>query len=207
MDDVDEGAELDEELELGPPPPAEENRINPLIWLVAALAGLAVAVLVLGRTTPSPSRALLAPTPTPRAFQTVRPGPLEYLDIGNVCSVRTDRRRTLSVSFELVNGSGTGVEVLDVRPSLPLKGLRRTGPTTTGGTCGQPAAHDVKQVIQPGDRLLFTMNFRLPHDCPQPLPVEAAYRIDVNGQEMTTRVHILGDLGSVDFDTCPARSR
>jgi hypothetical protein len=41
--------------------------------------------------------------------------------------------------------------------------------------CDHPGTDGVQQVLEAGRSRLFTIAFRLPHDCAQPLPVEAAY--------------------------------
>jgi hypothetical protein len=51
------------------------------------------------------------------------------------------------------------------------------------------------------------MRFRLPKDCPQPLPVQATVRLRVNQMTGTTTVPVFADLGSVTFDTCPSGSQ
>lgn len=127
-----------EELEVGGGDPVQRPRRSPaalLGWcaVLVVVVGLGYAVLGHGAqadmaTGPTGSSSTQAGTDTDpdagtdggaapgpsRPHRTVRPGPLEYLALGDVCRVRTDGRTRLSVSFQLTNPSGEQVDVLRV---------------------------------------------------------------------------------------------
>jgi hypothetical protein len=199
-----------EELSQGDPD-RRPGRPGGLMLGVAVLSSLLIGYLALGHhgtrasPTPTPTPTATA-TPTPWPIQTVRPGALEYLDIGTVCLVHLEGRRTLSVSFELVNPSWTAVRVLSVQP-VPAGGQRQARATTAGGSCATPGREPAVGSIDSGRSRTFTIAVRLPEKCPQRLPVRVGYRIEVGGQELRARVGVFSNLGSVDFAGCPARSR
>jgi hypothetical protein len=191
-----------EELSLGTDEP---GRRHPWWWVLAGVGVLVAGTLLTGlgglssSPPPAPVTGPVGPPVAPPAVY--RPGPLTYLDVGSVCAPHTGGRRSLTVSFELVNRGGVQVRVLALTPQLPLGGLTPTR-VRSGGTCARPGHASVRRTVLTGAGALYTMSFRLPARCPKAYPVQAAYRIDVNGQEMTAELPILSDLGTVDFTTC-----
>ena len=193
----------------------EPSHLGPAAWVAIALACLVGGVLLLSGPRGSTPRVAepaftlpvqtfsAVPIPGP-SVQPVPDDPSLTLNIGLVCPATTDGRKTLSVSFVLVNIGGTDVTLLSVRPRLPLPGLQPIGKTTTGGTCAQPGTQVGGGLLAPGEQRMFTMRFRLPKDCPQALPVQATVRLRVNQMVGTTTVPVFSDLGSLHFVTCPS---
>jgi hypothetical protein len=173
------------------------------VAVVCVLAGVVFLVL---RGPGEPDTDALPPEPEPSSSSqlalTADPG--QRLVIVATCPPVTDGRLTLAVSFELQNGGDIDVTLVEVKPVLPLAGLRVRGPVTAGGTCEQPGSGAPGGLLAPGAKQLITMRFRLPKECPQAYPVQARVRLRANQMVGTTTARIHNDLGDVDFDTCPS---
>jgi hypothetical protein len=190
----------------------EPSHLGPVAWVAIALACLVGGLLLLSGPRGGPTAAEPGFTPPVQTFSAVPiPGPSvqpvpddpsQVLTIGLVCPATTDGRKSLSVSFVLVNVGGTDVTLLSVVPLLPMNGMQPVGKTTTGGTCAQPGTEVGGGLLAPGEQRLFTMRFLLSTDCPQALPVQASVRLRVNQMVGTTTVPVFSDLGSVHFDMC-----
>jgi hypothetical protein len=198
---------------------AEDDPARPhtLTWVALAVACVVAGmILLLLRAPAEPVAAPSSPSPTTRSSTT---GPFagrlggsginssspvpQSLGLGRICSAVTDGRRTLALSFTLVNISSKDVTLIDVTPQLPIGGLRPLRPNTAGGTCEHPGREAPGGLLIPGATQLITMRFRLPEECPQPFPVQARVKLRANHMVGTTTVGIYSDLGAIDFDTCP----
>jgi hypothetical protein len=201
-----------EELEQGGD--LEPSRLGPGAWIGIALAAVVAGAFLLSGPGGGGTDALPSITPPVQTFtaepipgpsvQSLVNDPGASLNIGLVCPAITDGRRSLSVSFELVNIGSTSVTVLGVKPLLPLAGLRPVGTTKSGGSCGEPGRNPTGGILFAGQKELFTMMFQLPKNCPKALPVQASVRLRVNQMVGTTTVPVFSDLGSVEFVTCPS---
>ena len=200
-----------EELNQGEPDD-EPTGLSPLAWAaVAVMCLLGGLMFMLFRidaepvVEPSPSTALALPSSGPNQGSnlTASFSPDRQLGLGRICPAVTDGRKTLAVSFNLVNISHSEVTLMDVKPRLPMGGLRPIAPNTAGGTCEHPDKKAPGGLLFPGDTKLITMRFRLPKGCPQPYPVQARIDLWVNQMVGTTTVPVYNDLGSVVFDSCP----
>lgn len=201
-----------EELTLGQSENDEPPRPHPLTWVALAVGCLLAGVVLMLLNGPAEPAAAPLPTSTPTGpfagllggkginLTTVEP---QSLGLGRICSAVTDGRRSLSVSFTLVNIGTRDVTVIDVAPVLPIGGLRPLGPNQAGGTCEHPEKQAPGGLLTPGATQLITMRFQLPSRCPQPYPVQARVKLRVNEMVGTTTVAVYNDLGAVDFDTCP----
>ncbi len=180
-----------------------------LIWLAigAAVAGGLVWWLV-AQGGPSEPAAIVSPTPSasqsPGTPQ--RPGIADAeLSLSEVCTPTTDGRRSLTVSFAMDNDSPAELVVMSVVPQLPLGGLTLDRVRVTGGTCSAPSGVLVGGRVPAGGSAHMVMRFALPAECPTALPVAAlvttrVFNVNRSGQQ--TRVPLLPDLGSLEFDSC-----
>jgi hypothetical protein len=177
-------------------------------WLMAAvLAPLLVAGVVAVLPHDPAPRAGPAPVVTPTSSPTevlaaVDPA-LMLTSNEDVCT-RTDHRARLSVSFGVVNLSSEPILVRRARPVLPLAGLRLTSRSIGRTSCGKTPGAQGRRVLPVGSSLVVTFNFVLPKQCPKPLPVEADVTIARRdaSREIRERVHVLSDLGGLEFDQC-----
>jgi len=197
-----------EELNQGEPE-QEPAGLGPLTWVAVAVGAVLAGVLILVFTggdepldEPVPTAAAL-PGPSVRSDLALAFGPGQNLALGRICPAVTDGRKTLTVSFTLVNVGDLNVTLVDVKPVLPMAGLRPRGPNVAGGTCEEPGTDPPGGLLTPGDTQLITMRFRLPAECPQPYPVQARVRLRVNQMVGMTTVSVYDDLGTVDFNSCP----
>jgi hypothetical protein len=184
--------------------------------VVAALAVGAVASLasrVDGGTeqaldpspSPSPSSTSSAPfvqLPVPDEVDVQplsQPGPLGIQD---VCA-RTDHRKRLTVIIDVSNGSLDRITILDVTAALPLPGLVLTGVQLPAKPCGGEAAGSRALLMRPRGTVSAALHFRLPPECPAPYPVQAVVSyLGAGEQPRSQRLHLLNDLGSLEFDSC-----
>ena len=196
-----------EELTQGQPEDDEPTGLSPLTWtaiaVVCVLAGLVFLIFQ------SPTEPLAGPTPAhpgvARTGLSLIEHPAEKLNIGGMCPAVTDGAKTLIVSFTLVNISTMDVVLMDVKPVLPVGGLRSLGANRAGGTCEHPATEAVGGLLTPGESQLITMRFRLPKVCPQAYPLQSRVRLVVNQMVGTTTVPVYSDLGVITFDSCPGQ--
>jgi hypothetical protein len=76
-----------------------------------------------------------------------------------------------------------------------LRGDRSAGATPAAGG---------NTVLTPGESLVVLFNFALPRQCPAPLPVEAEVTVSgpAGSLQISQPIHLLSDLGGVEFDQC-----
>jgi hypothetical protein len=147
-----------------------------------------------------------APTPQPSNSPTHRPPSanpeLLITSSQDVCT-KTDHRRTLTVSFGLVNLSSQPVVVEKVKPVLPLGGLRLTHQSIGLASCRRVFGAQESRALTAGGSLVVLFTFDLPKDCPKPLPVEAEVTVsNSDGLRIREPIHVLSDLGGLEFDQC-----
>lgn len=178
---------------------------------VAVLAASAVGLAVAGEVSSGgPGSADATPTPTataqPRAVQEP-PAVVSTGWVANdvVCPVQTDGRRLLIVRFILANRSGRELVVTSVEPVLPLGGLSPRSTSTIAGDCHRWVPTDTGSDSLPVDgQRVVSMLFRLPQECPHPLPVRARVTVRAqSGSSRTVELPVLADLGGVPLDACP----
>ena len=181
-------------------------------WLqaVGALAlGLAVvATVARGYDSRTADRPPPAATSTPgSAAGRGQPSPVSGpLRAPELCVETTDR--LLTVQFTIENAAINRVTVLSVTAHLPIGGLHAAGVELPSRRfCGRPVDPATRTVLEPGQRVPVTMQFRLPDRCPAPYPVYADVafvgRSETPG---TQQLALLPDLGGYDFTSCARQS-
>jgi hypothetical protein len=201
-----------EELTLDGSEPGGSPGLRPLTWVVLAV-GCVLAGVVVMLLRPPADPAAAPPPPSPAVSPPTWPDAnlaggrgvnlsSNTLTLGRICTPVTDGRRTLALSFTLVNESSIAITLIDVEPVLPIGGLQPRRPNTAGGTCEHPDTQAPGGLLAPGATQLITLRFGLPEQCPQPFPVQA--RINLRAQQMVgmTTVAVYRDLGAIDFDSC-----
>jgi hypothetical protein len=145
---------------------------------------------------------------------------------GGACSVQ--RGQELQVGVEVINLSGTAVTLGQVRPILPLGGLRQVsqqwapcgalssswqGPD--GGTIVfiRASTGEVKAgsaagatVLPPYGTAWLSVTFRVLVACPRPLPVQFSVSYQENGRTDIAQLPGFPDLGQVTYTGCKGSS-
>jgi hypothetical protein len=119
---------------------------------------------------------------------------------GRRCAVQ--RGRTLQLGIEIMNESGRTVVLRQIKPVLPLGGLREIA--SRWGTCGslpepglgQPAS------LAPGATGWLTVTFDVLVGCPQPLPVFFKVSFVQASRLATADLDSFPDLGQVRYNNC-----
>ena len=193
---------------------------EPLGWSRGVKVSLAVAaVVVVGflSTRLDGSAEQADPSPSPSPIRSASPTQLALPDdtvdvqplsqpgpfgIQSVCA-RTDHRERLTVVVDLSNGSLDRVTVLDVTASLPIGGLTLTGVKLAAKPCSPGVAGGTDLLMRPRGTVSAALRFRLPPECPTPYPVQAVVTyLGAGEQPRTQRLHLLNDLGELDFENC-----
>ena len=142
------------------------------------------------------------------------------------CSVQ--RGRELQVGVEVINLSGTAVTLGQIRPILPLGGLRAvsqqwapcgaissSGQAADGGTIvsiiastGEAEAGSAAgaAVLPPYGTAWLSVTFRVLVACPRPLPVQFSVSYQENGRTDTSQLPGFPDLGQVTYTGCTGSS-
>lgn len=107
----------------------------------------------------------------------------------------------LQVSFRVTNAGQSPVDVVAIRPDLPLGMLLALRTDLDGGTCGTGPAGPADGTLQPGQSQPVTFRLLPLVQCAQPAPVAAAVDL-ANASPATVSIPVLVDLGSVDFPGC-----
>jgi hypothetical protein len=142
---------------------------------------------------------------------------------GGTCSVQ--RGRELQVGVEVINLSGTAVTLGQVRPILPLGGLRPVSQqwapcgaisaswqAADGGTIvlTRPSTGQVEAAgaafLPPGGTAWLSVTFQVLVACPRPLPVQFSVRYQENGRTDTAQLPGFPDLGQVTYTGCKGSS-
>ena len=149
-------------------------------------------------------------------------GPAGLAQTGGACSVQ--RGRDLQVGVEVINLSGTAVTLGQVRPILPLGGLRPvsqqwapcgaiSSPWPAGGgtfvfisaSTGKVVAGS-STVLPPFGTAWLSVTFRVLVACPRPLPVQFSVSYQENGRTDTAPLPGFPDLGQVTYTGCKGSS-
>ncbi len=198
---------------------------EPLGWSRGVKVAVAVAaVVVVGflstrldggaeQADPSPSPSPPAP-PRPRSWHSLTtpstcsrcPSP------GRSASSRSARAPITASgspsSSTCPTGAWTGVTVLDVTASLPIGGPTLTGVKLAAKPCSPGVAGGTDLLMRPRGTVSAALRFRLPPECPAPYPVQAVVSyLGAGEQPRTQRLHLLNDLGELDFEKLLAVSR
>lgn len=183
------------------------SKVSPRWVSVAVVALFVVASAVTVLQDHGNPRAHATPPVTPttgptRALPSLDPA-LAITSSQDVCT-KTDHRRTLTVSFGLVNLSSEPVVVRSVKPVLPLGGLRLTHQSIGLASCRQVFGASQSRVLTAGGSLVVLFTFELPKACPKPLPVEAEVTVSRRdgSRGIGEPVPVLSDLGGLQFDQC-----
>ena len=145
---------------------------------------------------------------------------------GGTCAVQ--HGRDLQVGVEVINFSQTAITLGEVRPILPLGGLRpvskQWAPCSAispswqaagGGTIvfiGVPSGEvgavsgAGAAVLPPNGSAWFSVTFRVLVACPQPLPVHFSVAYKANGRTATAQLPGFVDLGQVTYSGCKGSS-
>jgi len=168
---------------------------------LSVLAGVAVgAVAVVGVQDMSRHQ---RPSPSPH------PSPVDTLPVSallvaeGVCTHLQDQ--VLEVSFRVTNAGQRPVDVVGVRPDLPLGMLLIIRTDLDDGTCGSGPPGPTDGTLAPGQSQPVTFRLLPLESCPQPAPVAAAVDL-AHSSPATVSVPVLVDLSSVDFPGCATQA-
>lgn len=168
-----------------------------LTAVVGVLVG-AVAVVGLQHTSQHP-RSTPAHSPTPVDTLPVSPTLLAQ----DVCTVLDGQE--LDVTFRVVNAGHAPVDLVAVRPDLPLGMLLIIRTDLDVGVCGSGPPGPADGVLNPGESQPVTFRLLPLDSCPQPAPVAATVDL-AHATPATWSVPVLADLGSVAFPGCATRA-
>jgi hypothetical protein len=145
----------------------------------------------------SPSAAAMAGGPT-------------LAQTGNVCS--SQHGTMLQLGIQVANDSTTALTLFQVRPVLPLGGLRVTA--IGWGPCGQlpigpladgdPQAGAIDQYLPAQASGWFTITVKVLVSCPSALPVQFEVAYGQHGKISTVPMAGFNDLGNIGYSGCPA---
>lgn len=152
-------------------------------------------------------RADAAPSPTPTTSPTRMSesvDPLTMITSSDGVCTKTDHRRSVTISFGVVNLSSVPVVVRKVTPVLPLGGLRLSHQSIGLASCGQLQGTQGTRVLTPGRSLIVLFTFALSKQCPAPFPVQAEVTVSRVGglRQVGVTVPLLNDLGGLEFEQC-----
>lgn len=144
----------------------------------------------------SPSAAAMAGGPT-------------LAQTGNVCS--SQHGTMLQLGIQVTNDSTTALTLFQVRPVLPLGGLRVTA--IGWGPCGQlpigpladgdPQAGAIDQYLPAQASGWFTITVKVLVSCPSALPVQFEVAYGQHGKISTVPMAGFNDLANVGYSGCP----
>jgi hypothetical protein len=145
---------------------------------------------------------------------------------GGACSVQ--RGQELQVGVEVINPTGTAIILGQVKPILPLGGLRpvsqqwapcgaisSSGQAADGGaiihitgSTGELEAGSAAgaTVLPPYGTAWLSVTFRVLVACPRPLPVQFSVSYQQNGRTDTAKLPGFPDLGQVTYTGCKGSS-
>jgi hypothetical protein len=121
----------------------------------------------------------------------------------DVCTVLDGQE--LDVTFRVVNAGQQPVDLVAVRPDLPLGMLLIIKTDLDVGACGFGPPGPADGTLNPGESQPVTFRLLPLDSCPQPAPVAAAVDL-AHATPATVSVPVLVDLGSVDFPGCATRA-
>jgi hypothetical protein len=169
------------------------------IALAALAAGLVLGFIgghLQASTGGRPARAATAPA-------TVLPvGNFVVSATGSRCAVQ--RGHTLQLGIEIMNRSGRTVVLRQIKPVLPLGGLREIA--NQWGPCGslpeQGPGLGQATSLAPGATGWLTVTFNVMVGCPQPLPVFFKVSFVQASRLLTADLDSFPDLGQVRYNNC-----
>jgi hypothetical protein len=128
-------------------------------------------------------------------------------DTGHRCAVQLGH--ALQLGVEVVNQSARTVALRQIKPVLPLGGLRAVA--SRWGTCGAlpelgPGPHQAT-ALGPGAIGWLTVTFDVLGGCPQPLPVQFKISYVQAGKLVTAELSGFPDLGQVQYNNCGTNPR
>jgi hypothetical protein len=235
-------------------PPSRGAAILGIAGLIVGLAGgYALGYRQLRQIVPlspapaagaGPSAVAVSPVPSAPGASTGAPGVYSLklsigglsglAQIGGECSVQSGRE--LQVGVEVLNLSGTPVTLGQIKPILPMGGLRLVsqqwapcgaissssqaaegtfifaGASTGQGEEAQEAADAAALnaastgVLTPFGSGWLSVTFRVLVACPHPLPVQFSVSFQENGRTDTTQLPGFPDLGQVAYSGCKVSS-
>jgi hypothetical protein len=165
-----------------------------------ALAAL-VAGLLLGYVDGHLQASTSGPTRAATARATVLPvADTAILATGNRCAVQLGR--SLQLGIEVMNQSDRRLTLRQVKPVLPLGGLRATA--SQWGTCGSLPEPGLAQApsLAAGATRWLTVTFDVLVGCPQALPVWFKVSYMQAGRLATGELDSFPDLGQVPYNSC-----
>lgn len=129
---------------------------------------------------------------------------------GNVCS--SQHGTMLQLGIQVANDSTTALTLFQVRPVLPMGGLRVTA--IGWGPCGQlpispladgdPQAAAIDQYLPAQATGWFTITVKVLVSCPGPLPVQFEVAYGQHGKISTVPMAGFNDLANIGYSGCPA---
>ena len=195
--------------EVQPPDLIELGGHRPRWWPIGNARGpavsLAIAALVAGLLLGFIAGHLQAgtrgrPPRAATASATMLPGNFVVSATGSRCAV--GRGHTLQLGIEIMNQSDRMVVLRQIKPVLPLGGLREIG--SRWGTCGAMPEPGLGQhaSLAPGATGWLTVTFDVLIGCPQALPVFFKVSFVQAGKLATADLASFPDLGQVRYDNC-----
>ncbi|HXP57122.1 MAG TPA: hypothetical protein VN847_19290 [Streptosporangiaceae bacterium] len=129
---------------------------------------------------------------------------------GNVCSAQHGKQ--LQLGIQVVNDSTTALTLYQIRPVLPMGGLRVT--SINWGACGQlpidpladgdPQAAAIDQYLPAQAAGWFTITVQVLVSCPSALPVQFQVAYGQHGKISTVPMAGFNDLANVGYPGCPS---
>ena len=167
------------------------------IAVAALVAGLLLGFIgghLQSRAQSRPTRAATASTTVPPAGDTALSA------TGSRCAVQLGH--TLQLGIEIMNQSDRTVVLRQIKPVLPLGGLREIA--SRWGPCGslpEPGPGQASS-LAPGATGWLTVTFDVMVGCPQPLPVLFKVSFVQASRLVTAAFNSFPDLGQVRYDNC-----
>jgi len=225
-----------------PAPGWRPSRVAAMLGIAGLVVGL-VAGYVLGYRhqgqAASPSRTTAAGAAPSAVASSAAPPVLNFTGLSGTGLAQTigacavQRGREIQVGVEVVNLSETTVILGQVRPILPLGGLRPVsqlwapcgaispyGPAGSGtfiairASTGQAEPGSTTPggvmpsgpVLPPNGTAWLSVTFRVMVACPQPLPVQFSISYQENGRPAAAQLPGLPDLGQLTYTGCKGNS-
>ncbi|HEY6279474.1 MAG TPA: hypothetical protein VIX86_24450 [Streptosporangiaceae bacterium] len=130
------------------------------------------------------------------------PGNFVVSATGSRCAVQLGH--ALQLGIEIMNRSGRTVVLRQIKPVLPLGGLREI--SSQWGPCGSLQEHGPglgqPTSLAPGATGWLTVTFNVMVGCPQPLPVFFKVSFVQASRLVTADLDSFPDLGEVRYNKC-----
>jgi hypothetical protein len=192
--------------------PPRIPRFAAILAVAALVVGLGVGSGV-GYTAGDRHQAAAAPSPSASgdSFSATAgtDGPT-LAQTGNLCS--SQHGTMLQLGIQVANDSTTALTLFQVRPVLPLGGLRVTA--IGWGPCGvlpigpladgDPQAAAIDQYLPAQATGWFTITVKVLVSCPSALPVQFEVAYGQHGKISTVPIAGFNDLANVGYSGCPS---